>query len=58
MKDKNIISTQTSNIALSAASSLVGFAIGGPVGAVVGGTMSPTVKLAYQLYARGMKGAK
>ena len=49
MKDKNIISTQTSNIALSAASSLVGFAIGGPVGAVVGGTMSPTVKLAYQL---------
>lgn len=40
---------QTTDIALSATSSLAGFAIGGPVGAVVGGVMTPTVKLTYQL---------
>lgn len=37
---------QSTDIALSAAGSLVGFAIGGPVGAVAGGVLSPTTKLA------------
>ncbi|MCH5352627.1 MAG: hypothetical protein J1E06_04085 [Acutalibacter sp.] len=49
MNEKDIISSETTNIALSAASSLVGFAIGGPVGAVVGGIMTPTVKLTHLL---------
>ena len=49
MDDKVKLSSQTTDIALSAASSLVGFAIGGPVGAVVGGVMTPTAKLTYQL---------
>lgn len=37
---------QSTDIALSAAGSLVGFEIGGPVGAVAGGVLSPTTKLA------------
>lgn len=49
MRDKNEISSQATDIALSAAGSLVGFAIGGPIGAVVGGAATPTTKLAYQL---------
>lgn len=49
MEDKTKVSVHATNIALSAASSLVGFAIGGPIGAAVGGTMTPTVKLAYEL---------
>lgn len=49
MDDKEKLSTQTKDIALSAASSLAGFAIGGAVGSVIGGVMTPTVKLTYQL---------
>lgn len=49
MEDKNKISLQATEVALSAAGSLVGFAIGGPIGAVVGGAATPTTKLAYQL---------
>lgn len=49
MADKGEIRSQTTDIALSTASSLAGFAIGGPAGAVVGGIMAPTVKLTYQL---------
>lgn len=49
MDDKENISSQTTDIALSAASSLAGFAIGGPAGAVIGGVMTPTVKLTYKL---------
>lgn len=49
MDDKSIISEHATDIALSAASSLVGFAIGGPIGAAVGGVMTPAAKLAYQL---------
>ena len=47
--EKNELYTQSTEIALSGVSSLVGFAIGGPTGAVVGGVMTPTAKLAYQL---------
>ncbi|MBB5266372.1 hypothetical protein HNP82_003529 [Catenibacillus scindens] len=49
MDDKSKIPEHATDIALSAASSLVGFAIGGPIGAAVGGAMTPTGKLAYQL---------
>ena len=49
VKGKNQISNDVKDIAISAASSLVGFAIGGPVGALVGGTAKPTVKLAYEI---------
>ena len=49
MDDKDKIPEYTTDIVLSAASSLVGFAIGGPIGATVGGVMTPTAKLAYQL---------
>lgn len=49
MDDKDKLSAQSTEIALSVVSSLVGFAIGGPVGAVIGGGMTPTTKLAYEL---------
>lgn len=49
MDDRSKIPAHATDIALSAASSLVGFAIGGPIGAAVGGAMTPTAKLAYQL---------
>lgn len=49
MNDKSKIPEHATDIALSAVSSLVGFAIGGPIGAAVGGVMKPTAKLAYQL---------
>lgn len=49
MENKNKISSQVTDITLSAASSLVGFVIGGSIGATVGGAMTPTAKLAYQL---------
>lgn len=49
MDEKGKISAYTTDIVLSAASSLVGFAIGGPIGAAFGGAMTPTTKLAYQL---------
>lgn len=45
-KDKKELMSQSTDIALSAISSLVGFVIGGPVGAVAGGVFSPTTKLA------------
>lgn len=44
--ETNEIVSQSTDIALSAAGSLVGFAMGGPVGAVVGSVLSPTTKLA------------
>lgn len=49
MDSKNSLSSQATDIALSATSALAGFAIGGPVGAVVGGAMTPAVKLTHQL---------
>ena len=49
MEDKNKISSQVTDVTLSAAGSLVGFVIGGPIGAVVGSATTPTTKLAYQL---------
>lgn len=45
-KDKKELAAQSTDIVLSAAGSLVGFAIGGPIGAVAGGVISPTTKLA------------
>ena len=57
MKVKKDLVCHSTDIALSTAGSLVGFAIGGPVGAVVGGALSPTAKLAVKvgqlLEARG-----
>lgn len=49
MNDKSKVPTNATDIALSAASSLVGFTIGGPIGATIGGAITPTAKLAYQL---------
>lgn len=40
---------QSTEIAVSTVSSLVGFAIGGPIGTVVGGAMPSTAKLAYRV---------
>lgn len=47
--DKRDLVCNSTDIALSAAGSLVGFAVGGPVGAVTGGALSPTVKLAVKV---------
>lgn len=44
--DKKELVLQSTDIALSAAGALVGFAIGGPVGTIVGGVFPPTTKLA------------
>lgn len=49
MDDKNKILAQVTDVTLSVAGSLVGFVIGGPIGAVVGSGMTPSAKLAYQL---------
>lgn len=49
MKKDNDVKSQSAEIAVTAASSLVGFAIGGPIGAVVGGITTPVVKLANQI---------
>lgn len=49
MDEKNNISTKVADIAISAASALVGFTIGGPIGATIGGAITPTTKLVYQL---------
>lgn len=49
MNNKDDIAGQTTEVMISAAGSLVGFAIGGPLGAVVGGAMTPTAKLTYKL---------
>lgn len=49
MNNKDDIVEHTTEVMISAAGSLVGFAIGGPLGAVVGGAMTPTTKLAYKL---------
>lgn len=46
--DKELVS-QSAEIAITAASSLVGFAMGGPIGAVVGGVTAPVAKFAYQI---------
>lgn len=48
MDDKNIMK-QSAEIGITAISSLVGFAIGGPVGAVVGGVTTPIVAMANQI---------
>lgn len=45
-KDKKELVSQSTDIALSGVGSLVGFAIGGPVGAIAGGVIAPTTKLA------------
>ena len=45
----NSIKSQSTEIAITAASSLVGFAMGGPIGAVIGGVTTPAIKLAYQI---------
>lgn len=47
--EKKELTSQSTDIAFSAVSSLVGFAIGGPVGAVVGGVLSPSTKLAIKV---------
>lgn len=44
--EKKDLVSQSTDIALSTAGSLVGFAMGGPVGAAVGGALPPTAKLA------------
>ena len=44
--EKKELASQSTDIALSAAGAIVGFAIGGPVGSIVGGVLSPTTKLA------------
>lgn len=43
--EKKDVQVQTVELAVTAASSLVGFAIGGPIGAVVGGVTTPVVAL-------------
>lgn len=45
METEEGLMVQSTEIAVSAIGSLVGFAIGGPIGAVVGGSTPPTVKL-------------
>lgn len=57
-KDKKELASQSTDIVLSAAGSLVGFAIGGPVGAVAGGVISPTTKLAVKAGQLWMKKRK
>ena len=48
-KDKKELTAQSADIVFSAAGSLVGFVIGGPIGAVAGGVISPTTKLAVKV---------
>lgn len=45
--EKNELVSHSADIALSAAGSLVGLVIGGPVGAVAGGILPPATKLAF-----------
>ncbi len=45
-QNKKEIQSQSTEIAVTAASALVGFVVGGPVGAIVGGVTTPIVKLA------------
>ena len=45
----NSLITQSTDIMISAASSLVGFALGGPVGAVVGGITTPIIRMSRQI---------
>lgn len=40
---------QSAEIAVTAAGALVGFAIGGPIGAIVGGVTTPIVKLSHKI---------
>lgn len=47
---KELMNTYT-DLALSATGTLVGLAIGGPVGAIAGGVLSPSVKLATKVYS-------
>lgn len=47
--EKSEIVSQTTDIAFSAVGALVGFAIGGPVGAVAGGAIPPSTKLAIKV---------
>lgn len=57
-EEKSELITQSTDIALSAVGSLVGMVIGGPVGAIAGGVLPPTTKLAVkvgQLWLRGRK---
>lgn len=49
MENDNGLVSQSAEIAITAASSLVGFVMGGPLGAVVGGVTTPVIKLAYQI---------
>lgn len=49
MEDNRLINEVT-DIGVSAGSALVGFAIGGPVGAVVGGILPPSIKMAGSLW--------
>lgn len=50
-KDKNELMNTSTDLALSATGTLVGLAIGGPVGAIAGGILSPSVKLATKVYS-------
>ena len=58
MDNDNNLKSQSTEIAITAASSLVGFAIGGPIGAVIGGTATPSIKLAYQIVHRWIERRK
>lgn len=48
-KNKTELTLHANDVVLSAAGALVGYAIGGPAGAVVSGAFSPTAKLALQV---------
>lgn len=47
--EKKELAFQSTDIAISAIGSLIGFAIGGPLGAITGSTVSPTSKLAIKV---------
>ncbi len=57
-KEKNEIINSSTDLALSATGTLVGLAIGGPVGAIAGGILPPSVKLATKVYSIWMERRK
>lgn len=52
MGDDKELYNQYTDLVLSAAGSLVGFAMGGPLGSLVGGASAPAIKLAYGIVNR------
>ena len=49
MTEEKKITSTSMEVAITAASALVGFAIGGPVGAVIGGSTTSAIKLTQQI---------